>query len=320
MPRSMTSFARQEVQHAWGTLSCEIRSVNHRYLEASVRLPENLRIIEPTVRDMLRKQLSRGKVETNIYLRTENAGNNDFAVNEEIANRIALLGEKLQQQLKDPAKINPIDILRWPGVITSEEIDPEVFQQAALEIVDTTLRQLLDSRQREGDELKQFIEKRLEGVNNHVVNVRARMPEILEQHRQKLREKLDALKVEVDDERFSQEAVYVAQKADVAEELDRLEAHINEVRHTLQQKGPIGRRLDFLMQELNREANTLSSKSTACDNFSLSAVDLKVLIEQMREQVSKHRLSKFGEILFCHSHSLVLFSLCQPPQVQAKPA
>lgn len=284
MPRSMTSFARREVQHPWGTLSCEIRSVNHRYLEASVRLPETLRAIEPNIREALRKQLSRGKVETNIYLRTENSDQTDLALNQALADKIVKLAEELQQQLHDPAKLNPLDILRWPGVLTTAEVDSDTLQAAAMDILHSTLEQLLESRDREGSELKQFIEQRLEGVAKHVSFVHARLPEILESHRQKLREKLESLKVEVDEERFSQEAVYVAQKADVAEELDRLEAHINEVRHTLQQKGPIGRRLDFLMQELNREANTLSSKSMASDTTQ-SAVDLKVLIEQMREQV-----------------------------------
>ncbi|VUD69158.1 hypothetical protein TDB9533_04524 [Thalassocella blandensis] len=284
MPRSMTSFARREVQHPWGTLSCEIRSVNHRYLEASVRLPETLRAIEPNIREVLRKQLSRGKVETNVYLRTETSEHTDLALNQGLADKIVNLAEELQQQLKNPAQLNPLDILRWPGVLTTAEVDSDTLQEAALAIVHSTLEQLLESREREGKELKQFIEQRLEGVAQHVRFVHGRLPEILESHRQKLREKLDALKLEVDEERFSQEAVYVAQKADVAEELDRLEAHINEVRHTLQQKGPIGRRLDFLMQELNREANTLSSKSMASDTTQ-SAVDLKVLIEQMREQV-----------------------------------
>ena len=284
MPHSMTSFARQEVQHPWGTLSCEIRSVNHRYLEASVRLPETLRVIEPNIREALRKKLSRGKVETNLYFRTDASEQTELALNEGLAQQIVNLAEQLQEQLTDPAQLNPLDILRWPGVLATAEVDGDTLQAAAMDIVKATLTQLLESREREGAELKQFIEQRLAGVAEHVSFVRTRLPEILESHRQKLREKLDALKVEVDEERFSQEAVYVAQKADVAEELDRLEAHINEVRHTLQQKGPIGRRLDFLMQELNREANTLSSKSMASDTTQ-SAVDLKVFIEQMREQV-----------------------------------
>lgn len=284
MPRSMTSFARQEVQHPWGSLSCEIRSVNHRYLEASVRMPDTLRACEPKIREQLRKQLSRGKVEVNLYLRTDAGDQNDLALNNALASHIVTLAEQLQQQLQDPAKLNALDILRWPGVLASSEIDADTLQSATLDIVNATLKQLLESREREGLELKQFIEQRLVGIGEHVSLVRKRLPEILEQHRQKLREKLDALKVEVDEERFNQEAVYVAQKADVAEEVDRLEAHINEVRHTLQQKGPVGRRLDFLMQELNREANTLSSKSMASDTTQ-SAVDLKVLIEQMREQV-----------------------------------
>ncbi|MFL0801060.1 MAG: YicC family protein [Agarilytica sp.] len=284
MPRSMTGFARQEVQHSWGSLSCEVRSVNHRYLEPSIRLPESLRSIEPNLREQLRKKLSRGKVEATIYLKTESKEDAQLGLNQSLSNKIIELAETVQNQLQKPAELDAIDILRWPGVIQTAEIDSDALNKATLELFNQTLKQLIANREREGEELAQLVEARLVGIGEAVVKVRENMPALLEQQQQKLRAKLDTLKVEVDEERFSQEAVYIAQKSDVAEELDRLEAHIVEVRHTVKQGGPIGRRLDFLMQELNREANTLSSKSLSSDTTQ-SAVDVKVLIEQMREQI-----------------------------------
>ncbi len=284
MPRSMTGFARQETQHPWGTLACEIRSVNHRYLEPSIRLPETLRSAEPILREMLRKKLSRGKVEVSLFLKTDIATDSQLGLNDELAKRIADLAETIQGNLKAPAKLNALDILKWPGVIISGEIDSDQLAAATKELFKRTLSLLVENRAREGEELAQFIEQRLVGISERVVYVKEKVPEILAQHQQKLRTKIDALKLEVDEDRFSQEAVYIAQKSDVMEELDRLDAHVTEVRRTLKQKDPIGRRLDFLMQELNREANTLSSKSLANDTTQ-SAVDIKVLIEQIREQV-----------------------------------
>jgi len=284
MPRSMTGFARQEVQHSWGTLSCEIRSVNHRYLEPTVRLPETLRAIEPLLQELLRKHLSRGKVEASVFLKTELSEDAQLGLNEALAEQIINLSGSVQKKLSNPANLSAIEILRWPGVIKTAEINADELQQATTALFEKTLKHLVDNRTREGLELGQLIEQRLVGIGEHVTKVRANMPEILSQLHEKLRAKIDALKVEIDEDRFNQEAVYIAQKADVAEELDRLEAHFQEVRHTLKQKGPIGRRLDFLMQELNREANTLSSKSVSSETTQ-SAVDVKVYIEQMREQV-----------------------------------
>lgn len=284
MPRSMTGFARLEFQHAWGALSCEIRSVNHRYLEPSFRMAETLRSLEPILRETLRKHLSRGKIEVSLSLKTEQAEDAQLGLNEKLADQIVELAQLVQSKLTDPAQLNPIDILRWPAVIQIAQIDTEELAKAATDLFEKALTELINNRLREGDELAQLIDKRLVSIGEHVSFVREKMPQLLEHHHQKLRTKLDALKVEVDEDRFNQEAVYIAQKADIAEEVDRLEAHISEVRHTLKQKGPIGRRLDFLMQELNREANTLSSKSIATDTTQAS-VDIKVLIEQMREQV-----------------------------------
>lgn len=284
MPRSMTGFARIEQQYDWGTLSCEVRTVNHRYLEPNIRMPESLRAAEPKLRDLIRKKLSRGKVEANVHLRTESADTSSLGLNLALAKQLTQMSEQLASDMTNPAPLNPVDILRWPGVIQTAEVEPEVLQTATTELFSQTLDQLIANRDREGAELGTLIEQRLDAIAEHVIVVRKRVPEILTQYQEKLQAKLAALKVEVDEERFAQEVVYVTQKADVAEELDRLEAHLTEVKLALKQKGPIGRRLDFLMQELNREANTLSSKSMASDTTQ-TAVDLKVLIEQMREQI-----------------------------------
>jgi len=284
MPLSMTGFARSEEQYSWGHLACEIRSVNHRYLDLSIKSPETLRNIEPQTRELIKKALHRGKVEINFYLRLDTQEGLDLALNETLVMEVAKLAQTSAKHLSNPALINPMDLLKWPGVIQSQELDNEELQANAIKIFKQSLEKLREARQREGLELVQFIEQRLTGIDKQVSATKISLPEILKHHQVKLEEKLQALRIDVDEDRLAQELVYLAQKSDVAEELDRLVAHLGEIRHTLKQKGPIGRRLDFLMQELNREANTLSSKSIATETTQ-SAVDLKVLIEQMREQI-----------------------------------
>ncbi|WP_096086716.1 YicC/YloC family endoribonuclease [Agaribacterium haliotis] len=285
MPRSMTGFARLEQSYAWGTLACEIRSVNHRYLEPSLRLPESLRAIEGDLRTALKKQLARGKVEAMLHVKYENSEQSELALNEALADNLIQLADTISGKLgPDGQRIDPLDILRWPGVIKAEELDKDELAQLAAELFNSTLDKLVENREREGVELAKLIEQRLDAIGEQVDIVEKRMPEILTAHKNKLEEKLKSLQLEVDQDRLTQELVFVAQKADVAEELDRLKAHIVEVKRTLSSNNPIGRRLDFLMQELNREANTLSSKSMASD-VTQSAVDLKVFIEQMREQI-----------------------------------
>lgn len=285
MPRSMTGFARREAKLPWGTLVWEIRSVNHRYLEPSFRLPEDFREIEPHLRDAMRKALQRGKVEASLSVQWEQEGESDLGIN---LNKIAQL-TKAAQQINGllgsiAAPVNALDILRWPGVIQKQELDREEMHKAALELFDLALEGLIEHRSREGAELQQLIINRLDSVSAQVVNVRARMPEILAAQREKLQAKLAALQVDLEPERLEQEIVLLAQKADVDEELDRLDTHVIEVKRSLKQTDSLGRRLDFLMQELNREANTLSSKSIVSETTQ-AAVELKVLIEQMREQV-----------------------------------
>lgn len=285
MPRSMTGFARREAKLPWGTAVWEIRSVNHRYLEPSFRLPEDFREIEPNLRDAMRKSLQRGKVEASLNIHWEQEGEAELGIN---LGRVAQL-TKAAQQINgllgsDASPINALDILKYPGVIQKQELDRETIQAAVLALFDSALEGLIEHRTREGNELEQLILQRLDAVSAQVVAVRARLPEILQTQREKLQTKLAALQIDLDPDRLEQEIVLLAQKADVDEELDRLDTHVIEVKRSLKQTDSLGRRLDFLMQELNREANTLSSKSIVSDTTQ-AAVELKVLIEQMREQV-----------------------------------
>ncbi|MGQ9426890.1 YicC/YloC family endoribonuclease [Gilvimarinus sp. F26214L] len=284
MVRSMTGFARKEAVHPWGTLAWEIRSVNHRYLEPHFRLPEALRAIEPELRNRLRKAVHRGKVELGLYLNLEEGRNEAIKVNMETVEKLAQAIRQVNAVVDSAAPVNALDLLRWPGVLNSSALDNEVLQDAALELFDESLKQLSAHREREGAELAQLIEQRLVSVSDEADKVREQLPAIMQAQRDKLLERLAAAKEEVNPERLEQELLFYAHKSDVAEELDRLVTHVAEVRHTLKQKGAIGRRLDFLMQELNREANTLSSKSSATDTTQ-SAIELKILIEQMREQI-----------------------------------
>ncbi|MDC1144635.1 YicC family protein [Porticoccaceae bacterium] len=283
MPRSMTAFARNTVNFDWGSLTCELRSVNHRFLETSFRLPETMREIEMPLREIARKKLSRGKVDCSVQI---NFNHQDNSINADIAlaRRYIDIAEKVAAELHNPAPISPMEIMRWPGILKDQDIDPETLHQAAIDTVSATMEQLLDGRQREGEKLADMIEQRLSGIETQIALVRKELPTILTLQRQRLQEKLSDLKAQLDEERLEQEMVIIANRADVDEELDRLEAHISEIRLTLGNNNSIGRRLDFLMQELNREANTLGSKSIAGVTTQAS-VELKVLIEQMREQI-----------------------------------
>lgn len=283
-PRSMTGFARQEKKLPWGSLIWEIRSVNHRYLEPHFRLPDTLRQLEQPLRDQVRKRLHRGKLEATLHVQTGQASDAELGIDNRLAQQVANAVLQLNDLLTSAAPINAMDLLKWPGVIKNQDIDTETMQAEILALFNDSLRQLLENRSREGTELKRFIEQRLDAISVQVAKVRKLMPEILAAQREKLHTRLESLAVELDPERVEQEIVLLAQKADVDEELDRLDTHVIEVRRTLNQKGAVGRRLDFLMQELNREANTLSSKSIVSETTQ-AAVELKVLIEQMREQI-----------------------------------
>lgn len=285
MPRSMTGFARREAKLPWGTAIWEIRSVNHRYLEPSFRLPEDFREIEPGLRELMRKQLQRGKVEASLSIQWEQEGEAELGVNLARVSQLARAVQQVSGALGETAaKVNPLDVLKWPGVLQKQELDREALQAQVLALFEEALLQLIEHRSREGAELEQLILQRLDGVSAQVAAVRARLPDILQAQRDKLQAKIASLQVELDPERLEQEIALLAQKADVDEELDRLDTHVIEVKRSLKQTDSLGRRLDFLMQELNREANTLSSKSIVSETTQ-AAVELKVLIEQMREQV-----------------------------------
>ena len=283
MPRSMTAFARNTVDFSWGSITCELRSVNHRFLEAGFRMPETLRQVEMSLREIARKKLTRGKVDISLQV----ALNNDDAtvhIDRALAGRTIEIAQTLASELLNPAPISPLDIMRWPGVLTEQSVETENLHGAAIKTFTEAVDQLLEGRQREGEKLAEMIEERLCGIETQVAIVRENLPSILVHQRVRLNEKLENLRAQVDSDRLEQEMVIIANRADVDEELDRLAAHISEIRRVLKSQESIGRRLDFLMQELNREANTLGSKSIAGVTTQAS-VELKVLIEQMREQI-----------------------------------
>ena len=283
MPRSMTAFARNTIDFPWGSVTCELRSVNHRFLETGFRLPETLRQVEMSLREIARKKLSRGKVDCSIQLAFTSA---DSTVSPDLmlAKQYIDIAQELAKQIDNPAAISPLDIMRWPGVLKEQDVESEHLQTAAIETFKATVIQLLEGRQREGDKLADMIEQRLVGIQEQLTIVRENLPDILAHQRARLEEKMVDMKSQLDEGRLEQEMVIIANRTDVDEELDRLDVHIAEIRRVLESSDSIGRRLDFLMQELNREANTLGSKSIAGVTTQAS-VELKVLIEQMREQI-----------------------------------
>ena len=283
MPRSMTAFARNTTDFPWGSVTCELRSVNHRFLETGFRLPETLRQVEMSLREIARKKLSRGKVDCSIQL-AFNSTDATVSADLTLAKQYIELAQQLAVQIDNPAAISPVDIMRWPGVLKEQDVESEHLQTAAIETFKLTVSQLLEGRQREGDKLADMIEQRLVGIQEQTTIVRENLPDILAHQRTRLEEKMADMKSQLDESRLEQEMVIIANRTDVDEELDRLDVHIAEIRRVLQSSDSIGRRLDFLMQELNREANTLGSKSIAGVTTQAS-VELKVLIEQMREQI-----------------------------------
>ena len=284
MVRSMTAFARQEAELDSGTLAWELRSLNHRYLEVSLRLPEELRALESAVRERVSARLGRGKVDCSCRYRPAATGNAPVEIDDNNLERLLEACQNVGGRLPEAAPLNALELLRWPGVVRETETDTVPLQGAALELLDRALDDLLACREREGEKITGLLQQRCDAMGEQVVHVRSLMPEIRSGLRSKMETRLAELDVEADPGRLEQELVLQLQKIDVEEELDRLDSHIAEVLRVLNGKGPIGRRLDFLMQELNREANTLGSKSAAVATTNVS-VELKVLIEQMREQV-----------------------------------
>lgn len=285
MIHSMTAFARTEVQGDWGNLVCEMRSINHRYLELSLHLPDVLRVLEMPVRERIRQFLKRGKIECAIrYQLTSGSEESVVSIDSRLARALCQASEKIASFLNVPAPVCPTDILRFPGVMETKGADVSALQDQVFNLVENALKDLVAARLREGEELKQLFLQRMDLIQQELLKVRERLPQVMVDQRERLLKRFSDVKIELDAGRLEQEMVMFAQKIDVAEEIDRTETHVSEVRRILRQGGAVGRRLDFLLQELNREANTLGSKSVD-PVLTHAAVEMKVLIEQVREQV-----------------------------------
>jgi len=282
--RSMTAFARETLVSGQGDLTIELRSVNHRYLDCTFKLPEALRQLEPRLRDSASKKLARGKLDCMIRLQLNDESSSSLEIDNERLDKLLQSAETISQRLSESRALSSLEVLQFPGICRSEEISFDAFISGAMALFTKALLSLSESREREGEKLAGMVLSRLDSIEAELVIVRKLLPELMKQQRERVISRIAELNIEVDGNRLEQELVHLAQKADVEEELDRLDAHIAEVRRVLKKGGPCGRRLDFLMQELNREANTLSSKSQS-SNTTMAAVELKVLIEQMREQI-----------------------------------
>jgi uncharacterized protein (TIGR00255 family) len=283
MIRSMTGFARRERQFPWGSLAWELKTVNHRFMEVGCRLPEEFRAAEADFRQIVAGAVRRGKIDCSLHYRPT-AASESLEVNSVLLGALTLRAQQVAAQAGMAARIDVLDLLRWPGVVRDETRDPAPLIAAAHALLRDALEELTSFRDSEGGRLQEALEQRCAGLVDLAGRVAERLPEVRSRVRAKLLERIAALVAEVDHDRLEQELATLAQRQDVDEELDRLRGHVTEVRKTFGGREPAGRRLDFLMQELNREANTLSSKSQDIET-TRAAVDMKVLIEQMREQV-----------------------------------
>ncbi|MDX1302665.1 YicC/YloC family endoribonuclease [Photobacterium sp.] len=283
MIHSMTAYARREVKGDWGTAIWEIRSVNQRYLETYLRMPEQFRSLEPVLRERFRQRLARGKVECNLRYEANQAATSELSINEDLAKQV-INAAKWVKETAGEGNIGPFQVLNWPGVMEAPEQDLDAINKDLLAGFDAAITDFIAARASEGENMKELIVQRLDAISLEAGKVRQRMPEIINWQRERLTTRFEDAKVELDPSRIEQELVMMAQKSDVAEELDRLDSHVKETQKIMKKGGACGRRLDFMMQEFNREANTLASKSISTD-ITASAVELKVLIEQMREQI-----------------------------------
>ncbi len=284
MLHSMTGFAQAEQQLAEGVLSWELRSINHRYLEVQLRLPEGWRSLEPKFREIVGQRLARGKVDGTLSFRLATNAPQALQLNLDLARQLIGHSKNIAEHMLKPAAVSPLDVLGWPGVLRELAIDSDTIVESAAPLLADAIDDLCETRGREGKRICIGLEQRLTQITSLVVAMRARMPEILQQIRSRMQERAQSLEVRLEPERLEQEMLLLAQKSDIDEELDRLDAHVAEITDAMAAGSPAGRRLDFLMQELNREANTLASKAADAET-TRQAVDLKVLIEQMREQI-----------------------------------
>ena len=280
MTKSMTAFARSESGH----ISWEIRSVNHRYLEVGLKVPDAFRSLEISLRNKLKARLNRGKIDCQLRIGHSQASEANLSIDEKLLEDLTGALATIIPKLETVAPVNPLEVLKWPGILSEPTEDEESIKKTVVELFDSALAQLIEMRSSEGAELRKIILEKLADLRSIVDQAAIEAPIISARQRDKMISKLNDLNIDADPGRIEQELVIMAQKSDVAEELDRLNTHIEEVSATLDSKEAVGRRLDFLMQELNREANTLSSKAVAT-NTTIQAVELKVAIEQMREQI-----------------------------------
>ncbi|AKO44912.1 YicC/YloC family endoribonuclease [[Haemophilus] ducreyi] len=280
---SMTAFAHLELKKEWGNAVWEMRSVNQRFLETYFRLPEQFRHLEMSLRERLRSALTRGKVECSLRIELTNSQDKELSLNKDYAEKVIGSLQTLQT-LAGGGQINLVDLLRYPGVVDSQTQDLDQIGQDLCAGFEEILADFIAMRAREGANLQQLIQQRLDSISQIATQVQAQMPAILQWQKEKLQQRFDELNLQLESQRLEQEIVLMAQRVDVAEELDRLQLHVKETMAILQRGGAVGRKLDFMMQELNRESNTLASKSINAD-VTNSAVELKVLIEQMREQI-----------------------------------
>ena len=284
MIKSMTAFSRTHEQGDWGSASIEIKSVNSRYLETNLRLPDGLRDLEMPLRDVIRQHLQRGKIECSIRYTASSTIETTVSLNQALLQQLVQAAKQVNEQLGKAADYGAFDLLRWPGVLQTSENNLEDAQKAILALTAQALKTLNDVRAREGEALKQFLVEKLTVLRTELATVKTGVNGIVREQRNKILERIQQLNVDLATDRLEQEVALLAQRCDVNEEIERLCTHITETERLLKKGGPIGRQLDFLMQELNREANTLASKSVDIA-MTQAAVNMKVLIEQMREQI-----------------------------------
>ncbi len=284
MIRSMTGFSRREWHHDTGSYHWEIRSVNHRFLELGFRLPESVRDAEPELREKARSLLSRGKVDVTLHYHPAESAHPQVTVHQGLLKKLIDVHTEIAALVPHAATVDTMQLMRWPGVLAIGNMDLGTIKTVLLTTFTQALTDLTQDREREGRELQRVISQRLDSMQQYATQVKDASPHWLEQQRNKLKMRIEQLQAEIDPTRLEQEIVLIAQRSDVAEEVDRLLTHIQQTRAVLQQEGAVGRRLDFLVQEMHREANTLGSKATDMQMTQLS-VELKVLIEQIREQV-----------------------------------
>ncbi|UDG81502.1 hypothetical protein GII40_00304 [Candidatus Profftia lariciata] len=283
MIRSMTAYTHYDIQGSWGNASWEIRSVNQRYLEIYIRLPESFRSLESIIREKLRIHLTRGKIECSLHCEINSSIHSSIILNKILAKQLIEAANWIKIQ-SDEGEINPLEILGWPHVISSKQQDLNFISNDLINALELVINNFIIAREREGSALQLIIEQKLNAISIEIAKIKQLMPEILQWQRERLLGKLKEAQISLENNRLEQEIIFIAQRLDISEELDRLATHIKETYAILQKQEAIGRRLDFMMQEFNRESNTLASKSINAD-ITTSAIEIKVLIEQIREQI-----------------------------------